>query len=253
MDGSSPPLRTIERAFEVIDVLWELNGTGPAELAKHMDLPKSTAHDYLRTLASTGYVVRQDGQYQIGHQFLAMGGQLKYRNRLFHIARPELKKIASETGELSNIGIEEDGKCVTLHAVKGTQSLNLGIHSGLITPMHSHATGKAILAHLPYEYVHDIIDSEGLEQMTKHTITDVETLIAELETIREDGYAVDWDQQVVGMGVVAVPILVDDDVLGAVTITCPTDRLKDRTYREELVRALREAANTIMINYQYGH
>jgi DNA-binding IclR family transcriptional regulator len=252
MGQSPPPLRTVERAFTVVTVLQRLNGAGPAALATHMDIPKSTAHDYLRTLESTGYVVREDGQYHVGYRFLAVGSRLKHRNRLFHVAEPELEKLAAETGELSNIGIEEDGNCVILHSVEGTQSLDLGIYSGLRLPIYSHATGKAILAHLPEDYAHEVIDSKELEQITEHTVTNAESLMDELETIREEEYAVDWDQQVTGMGVVAVPILVDAEVLGAVAIVCPTGRLQNQTYREELIQKVRETANTIMVNYQYG-
>lgn len=252
MGQSTSPLRTIERAFRIVAVLQQLNGAGPAELAVHMDIPKSTAYDYLRTLESTGYVVHENGEYHVGYRFLAVGSRLKHRNRLFHVAKPELEKLASETGELSNVAIEEDGDCVILHHVEGTQSLDLGIYSGLRLPIHSHATGKAILAHLSEKDTREIVDPEGLERITEHTVTNTEHLTAELETIREEGHAVDWDQQVIGMGVVAVPILVDNVVLGSVAIVCPTDRLQNQTYRDNLRQKVRETANTIMVNYQYG-
>jgi DNA-binding IclR family transcriptional regulator len=217
-----------------------------------MDIPKSTAHDYLRTLETLGYVVREDGQYHIGYRFLAVGSRRKYRERLFHIAEPELEKLASETGELANIGIEEDGNCVILHASEGPQSLDLGIYPGLRLPMHSHATGKAILSHLSKEYVREIIESDRLEQITEHTVTDVKSLTTKLAQIREEGHAVDWDQQVIGMGVVAVPIVVDTEVLGAVAIVCPTGRIQNKLYRENIVQKVYETATTIMANYQYG-
>ncbi|MFB6187002.1 MAG: IclR family transcriptional regulator C-terminal domain-containing protein, partial [Halobacteriaceae archaeon] len=55
---------------------------------------------------------------------------------------------------------------------------------------HANAAGKAILAHLPEDVVHDILDRTGLPEHTKHTITSRKELFDELDSIRERGYAV---------------------------------------------------------------
>jgi len=253
MAQGSAPLRTVERAFEVIDVLRRVDGAGPAELAERMDLPKSTAHDYLRTLEETGYVVREDGHYRVGYKLLSVGGYLRNQSRFFHSARPELRRLADETGELPNIAVEENGECVVLHAVKGEQSLDLGIYPGLRTPMHSHATGKVLLANLPADRIEALLAMERLEPVTGETITDPETLRAEFDRIREVGHAVDWDEQVVGMGTISVPIIVDNDLVGALSLSGPTGRIQNEDYRADLVQGLREAANTITVSYKYGH
>lgn len=253
MAQSSPPLRTVERAFEVIYALQRLNGASPAELAEHMNLPRSTAHDYLRTLESTGYVVSRDGYYQIGYKFLSLGGRLRNKDRFFHSARAETAQLAFETGELPTIAVEEHGECVTLHAVKGERSLDLGIYPGLRTPLHSHATGKVLLAHLPNSRIDEILGSGKPKQITAHTVTDVNVLRNELDRIREEGYAVDWDQQVIGMGAIAIPLVVDGELLGAISLSGPTGRIQNEPYQEELLQKLRESANTIMVSYQYGH
>ncbi|MFH5800889.1 IclR family transcriptional regulator [Haladaptatus sp. CMAA 1911] len=249
MDRTSAPLQTVIRAFEIIELLWEGNITGPSDLARQMDMPRSTAHDYLRTLESTGYVVRRDGQYHVGYRFLAMGSRLKHRNRLFHIAKPVLEQIASETGELATVSVEERGRWVVLHDESGPRSLNLGTYPGRRTPLHSHAAGKVILAHLPDEDVEEILDTHGLDPVTENTVTNVETLREELRTIRDDGYALDCNQQIPGMCVVAVPLLNDATVLGALSIATTTDRLKDSAFRSELIEHVRRGAKTITNEY----
>jgi DNA-binding IclR family transcriptional regulator len=252
MDQSEPPLRTVARIFEVVDVLWKTDGVGPAELSNRLDVPKSTAHDYLRSLEATGYAVQNSGKYHLGYRFLSVGGRLRNRNRFFQAARSELKRLASETGELPNIGIEENGEGVILHAVRGDNSLELGIYPGLRIPLHSNATGKALFAYLPAEDRAEITDRNEFEQMTDQTITEPDELGEELETIRERGYAVSRDEQVLGMATVSVPILVDGSIVGALSISTPTGRLEDDAYENELVQQLQEAANTIMVKYQYG-
>ncbi|MFB6090076.1 MAG: IclR family transcriptional regulator [Halobellus sp.] len=246
-------LTTVTRAFEVLDLLWELDGAGPSELATRMDLPDSTVYDYLRSLSETRYVTREDGEYRLSSYFLTIGGKMKHRNRLFQVAKPEMKRVVSETDELVGLTIENDGRAVVYHQEEGRQALSLGTYTGAATPMHTVATGKAILAYLPEERVDEIIAERGLEQRTEHSITDPDELKAELAQIREDGHAVDWNEQVVGMGMAAVPILVEDGVLGSFGIVVPTGRIRDESYQEELLQKLREMANTVTINYQYGN
>lgn len=251
MGSDTPQHRTIQRAFEVFDVLWELDGAGVSEAARELNLPKSTVHGYLQSLTSTGYVINEGGTYRISLKMLAKGGQIKYRNRLFHASRGKLRELARETGEVANLTVREQQSAVILHSGEGDQALDLGTFPGMTTPLHTHAAGKAILANLPPETIDEIVTG-GLTQMTPETITDEDELFAELETIREQDYAVDWNEQIVGMGVVAAPILADSEVHGAIAIVCPSDRVTQPDYEEELATRVKEAANVISINYQYG-
>lgn len=253
MPGSDP-LTTVDRAFRVVEKLWRLDGAGVTETAAALDMPKSTAHDYLRSLERSGYAVREDGTYRLSTKFLQVGGRLKYRMALFHVARPELERLASSTGEEANLTIEEAGQGVIIHAERGERALNLGDYPGLHTPLHTHASGKAILAHLPADRVDEIIERRGLRSVTPRTVTDPQVLRKELHTIRERGFAVDTDEQVLGMGVVASPVGGEgsEAVRGAVGIVCPTRRLEDAAYVDELSDAVRQASNVIEINHKYG-
>ncbi len=252
MSDDTPPLKTVQRAFEIMEVLKEEKQVGVADLARRLDLPKSTVHDYLRTLRTMGYVVNDDGTYRLGFQLLELGGQVKYRNRLFHVAKPELERLVEKTGEQASVNVEERGEFVILHTEFGSDSLQLGIYPGFRTPIHTHAGGKAILAHLGEESIERIIETRGLPAQTANSITDPEELTAELEAVRERGYSIDRDEQVVGMGAVAAPVRVEDRVLGSVGIVCPSDRLLDDEQRDEFVREVQKSANIVSVNYQYA-
>lgn len=238
--------------MEILDLLWELDGAGPTELAEHMELPDSTVYDYLRTLSETKYVTRENGQYRLSTYFLTVSGQMRYRNRLFQVAKPEMKRVATKTNELVGLTIESDGRAVVFHQEEGSQSLNLGTYPGATTPLHTVASGKAILAYLPEKRVDQIVSERGLKPRTEHTVTDIDRLKDELERIREDGYALDFDEQVVGMGMAAAPLVIDDHVLGALNVVVPSQRLQDDSYKETLIQELQEMKNTVTINYQYG-
>lgn len=245
-------LTTVRRAFEILDILWELDGATPTELADRMDLPDSTTYDYLRTLSETKYVTRRDGVYRLSSYFLTVGGKMQYRSRLYQVCKPEMKRVAAETNELVGLTIEDDGKAVVFHQEEGQQALSLGTYAGAATPIHTHAAGKTILAHLPEERVDEIIAQHGLEPLTEFTTTDPAELKATLDRISRDGYAIDWNEQVIGMGMAAIPILIDGEVLGAFNIVVPAGRLQDESYQEQLLQKLQEMEDTITINYQYG-
>ena len=253
MPTDRTPLTTVARAFEILSLLWELDGAGPSEVAARLDLPDSTVYDYLRSLNDTPYVSRDDGEYHLSSYFITIGGKMKYRNRLYQVAKPEMKRVVSETDELVGLTIESEGRALVYHQEEGRQALNLGTYSGATTPLHTVATGKAILAYLPDARIDEIIEQRGLEKRTDQTITDPEVLKAELEQVREDGYAIDWDEQVIGMGMAAVPIIIDEEILGSFGIVVPTGRIRDSTYQEEIVQKLQEMTNKVTINYQYGN
>lgn len=252
MPPDTPPMKSIQRAFEIVETLWELRGAGPSEIAAHLNLSKSTAHVYLRSLQSTGYVVNHGGEYTLSHDFLTMGSRLKHRSRIFQVSKSELRTLAQETDELVTLVIEESEKSVILHQEPGEQALELGIYPGMTIPLHTHAPGKLFLAHMDRDRSDEIIDRHELEQVTEYTITDEEALVAELNQIREDGYAFDWDQQVKGMGLIAVPIIVDEGLEAVLAIACPTGRLRDDIYRKELLQKLQGTVDTLTIKYQYG-
>ena len=246
------PLRTVRRAFEVLHLLRDRGTLGVSEVADRLDLPKSTAHDYLRTLRELGYVVNDDGTYRLGFRLLELGGQAKHRTRLFQVARPELERVAEATGEVVSLNVEEGGEFVVLHAAFGANALRVGIYPGLRIPLHTHAAGKVLLSGFDPDRVDRIVDRHGLPARTEHTITNRDDLDAELDAITEQGYAVDRNEQVTGMGVVAAPVAVDDRVIGSIGLVCPADTLREEPPRAELVAAVQQAANVVSVNYQYS-
>lgn len=252
MEHANPPLRTVQRTFEILDILQEEKSVGVAELSRRMDLPKSTLHDYLRTLLTLGIVVKDGQEYTLSFRLLELGGKVKHRNRLFHVAKPELERLVDATGEIASVNVEDRGQFVILHAEYGEESLQLGMYPGMTIPLHTHAAGKVILAGFSEEKADRVLDERGLERRTEQTITDREELMTELDRVRERGYGIDWNEQVVGMGVVAAPVTVDDHVVGAIGLVCPSDRLNDSDYRAELASEVQESANIVAVNYQYS-
>lgn len=245
-------VRATETSLRIIEALRELDGAGVTELAAHLDLPKSTVHTHLQTLRRSEYVVKRDGNYDVGLRFLGLGEYARQRRRLSTIGPPEIEKLADETAEMANLLVEEHGRGVFLYRAKGADAVHMDTHAGKRVPLHTTGFGKAILAHLPDERVERILDRHGLPAVTPSTITDRGRLLEELETIRERGYAYDDEERLEGLRCVAAPVIVDDDVLGAVSVSGPRSRIRGDWYREELPSLVMSTANVIEINSTYA-
>jgi len=244
------PVQSLTKAFKILEVLVQLDGAGVTEVADALNEPKSTVHNYLSTLLQEEYVVNHDGRYHVGLRFLELGIHARNRHELFTVGKTEAQRLARETGEFSNIAVEEYGYCITIYRNQGEQAVN-SRHVGMRTSLHATAVGRSILAHLPAERVERIIDRHGLPQLTEKTIDNRDDLHDELETIRERGYAFDDEEVLQGLRCVAAPVhTTSGGTIGAISVSGPTTRLSGDYYREELPQKVMEASNVIALNIE---
>lgn len=247
------PIKGAEKTIRIVETLTEMDGAGVTELANQLDLSKGTVHDYLSTLRQHNYVVKEENEYHIGLGFFELGEYARDRLNIYHVARPEVKELADETGELANLLYEEHGLGVYLYRARGENAVTLDTHTGKRRHLHNTALGKAILAHMPEERVEEILSRHGLPKATENTITDREKLYSELNTVQDRGYAYCNQERVEGLQCVAAPIIsrADGHVLGAISIAGPTTRMTNERIEEEIVEKLLQAANVIEINVKY--
>lgn len=242
----------VEIASEIIEHLVDHGPMGVTETARALDRPKSTVHDYLQSLAAQGYVVNDDGTYRPSMRFLAVGERTRNELPVYRAAREPLQSLAGEVDLHVSLTIEEHGRIVLIDTVPGDDPVSLAVHSGIQMAMHTTSPGKAILAHLPRKRVDEIIDRHGLASLTEHTITDRERLDAELRQIRDDGYATDDEERLVGLRTVAVPVIDREGAVhGALTIYGPKHRVTEERFHDVLPRRLQESANVVEMNLNY--
>lgn len=247
------PVKSVETTFEVLDALKNLDGAGVTELARHLGIPKSTVHNYLSTLEQEEYVVNRDGVYEVGLRFLELGSYARHREKLFEVAKPEVDRLAAETGELANILVEEHGRGSYLYRARGDEAVQVKAHVGTRVPLHTTALGKAILAHMATERVDAVVDRHGLGGGTGQSVSSRAELEQELADVRERGVAFDDEERLEGLRCVAAPVLDhDNEVTGAISVSGPTNRFRGDRFREELPQRVLEVANVIELNVTYS-
>lgn len=245
-------LKSADKLFRIVEHLKSNGRTSVTELSKELDMPKSTVQVYLNTLYSHNFVVRNDGEYEIGLRFLEYGIFALRSVAVYPEVRAKVEELADSTGELAACFVEEEGDAVYIYGVEGERSIRTDLSVGDRTELHCTASGKALMAQLPENRVREIIEERGLEQKTENTITDPDELLAELEQIREQGYASSMEESVVGMHAVAAPICIDGEAVGSVSLAGPANRFVGDRFEVEIPEMVTGAANELELKLTYS-
>jgi DNA-binding IclR family transcriptional regulator len=234
-------LKTTETSLAVVEALQKLDGARVTELADYLNTSKSTVHNHLSTLRKNGYVVLEGDEYNLGLQFANLGTYAQNRKSGYDTARELSEAVAESTGLESDFIVEENGRGVYLETEARSADQNLYPHVGDWMYLHSVAAGKAILAEYTDDQVEQIIDRWGLPKQTENTITDASELFAELETVREEGYAFNRGENNEGVRAVGTAVRDGDGtLLGAVSVSGPSYRMSGEWFEQNLPQLLVE-------------
>lgn len=240
---------TTRKTFEILETLKEEEGLTITDLTRRTGLSKSTVYRHLATLTDTGYVVERDDEYYIGFRLLEISEQARNRKTGYNAAKRKVFELGQETGERAVFIVEELREAVYIHRYGSLSNTMIGKRR----PLHSMASGKVILAEWDDDAVADFVDEKGLPGVTDNTITDPDDLRAELDRIRERGYAVNNEEHMDGLRGVAVPVYTpDDEFLGSLGLFGPASRFEDELVHEEFPTLLRDKAGEIRVTLAYG-
>jgi DNA-binding IclR family transcriptional regulator len=183
-------IQSVDRAVELLEAVAAASEpeTAPA-LADACGLNRSTAWRLLATLEHHGLVERDpdSNRYSLGFAVLKLAAAAGHEP-LVRLAHPALRRLADATGETVNLAVARRLELVYADQVQARHVMAPN-WLGHPVPLHATSTGKAFLAALPPEELATIVGA-GLERFTDTTITAPRALRAELEQVREQGYAV---------------------------------------------------------------
>jgi len=248
----TPTVQTTETSLEIINALKSLDGATLSQTARELDISKSTARTHLQTLRKHGYVVMDsDDIFRLSLEFLDTGERVRSRIPIYKSSIPIVDEIAEKTNEKSQIMVLENSRGYYIYRTKGQQGVST--RTGRQAELHCTSAGKAILAHTDRDDVREILDKRGLPKRTDQTITDRTEFMNRLDEVQERGIAFNDEERLRGLRAVGAPILDDDNnVLGAISLSGPTTRLRGERFREELPSLIMQSADVINIRTQYS-
>ena len=199
-------VQSLERAFAVLEAMADAGGTvGLSRLATESGLPLPTIHRLVRTLVDLGYV-RQDPsrRYVLGPRLIRLGESAS--RMLATWALPYLHGLVESLGETANLAMLDGDQVVYVAQVPSRHSMRMFTEVGRRVFPHCTAVGKALLAQRDRESVEAMLARTGMPAQTEHTITDRQAFLESLARVAEQGYAVDEQEQELGVCCVAVAV-----------------------------------------------
>ena len=248
MNEAKNPVKAVQTALDIVDALQENGPMGVTEIATHLRVSKGTIHSHLSTLRQNGYVVRKDGTYRLGPQFLDMSHHVRNRFAIYDIVADEVDTLAEQSGELALFTVEEQGKGVCLYKASGDMAVQTELYVGYRNDLHHTAVGKAILAFMPRKRREELVRDLEFTKHTEQTISNRAELREELDEVREHGIAFNREETIAGLVGAGEPVRAQDgSVYGAVSVIGPTSRMTDDRL-DEIAGMIHHAANVIEIN-----
>jgi len=247
MERSKTDVTVLVKAFDLLEQLAEGGRLGLSTLSKRAGITKASAYRILSTLEGRGYLTKDGGDrnYAPGHRLVRLCCAFVPRSTLVTSARPILERLHSEFGETVNLATLNESSAIYIAIIESDRGLRMAASVGQRDPLHSTALGKAILAHLPEEEVARLMDRVEWVRRTPNTIVSKAQMQLELQAVREQGYAVDDEENEPGARCVAAPILAEDGGSpAALSISGPAARMDDPTIAL-MGKRLKEAAREI--------
>jgi IclR family acetate operon transcriptional repressor len=208
-------------------------------------MSKSTAHRYLTTLEELGVVERDDRDcFRLGLRLIELAATFLSGQDLQNVSEPFLLQLAAQTQETVHLAVPFADEVVYIAKIDSPHAIRMASHIGARVPLYCTSLGKAILACCTPDRVEEII-GRGLPARTPRTVTSPETLRAELERVRAQGFAVDDQENEMGVRCIGAPIFdTTTRVIGAISVSGPASRISlERSL--ELGPLVRDAASGV--------
>ncbi|MHA6801279.1 IclR family transcriptional regulator [Bounagaea algeriensis] len=236
-------VQSVERTFELLELMADAGGeVALSELADKSGLPLPTIHRIMRTLVTRGYVRQQPSRHYVLGPGLIRLGETASR-ALGTWARPYLAELTEATGETSNMAVLDADQIVYVAQVPSQHSMRMFTEVGRRVDAHATAVGKAVLATLPADPVHQLLTRTHMRPHTERTVTTVDGMWDEIERIQQQGYAVDDGEQEVGVRCYAVA-LPHTPARAAISISGPEGRMT-RCTTDEVIPLMQRLARDL--------
>jgi DNA-binding IclR family transcriptional regulator len=241
MKNVTSSIQVLDRAMALVGVLSRAPGPlSLTRLANEAGLHTASAHRILGALMAHGLVEKTGaGEYDLGVRWLEVGNRLRARLNIRQVAMPFMQQLAELTGETVNLIVRRGDEAVYVERVSGGQTLIQVVQVvGAHAPLHVTAVGKIFLAEDSTSGVMGYAERTGLPAYTPNTLTTLDRLRAELESIRREQLAYDREEAELGVACIGAPVRdAEGKLVAGLSISAPTDR-----HKPGWAEALRKAA-----------
>jgi DNA-binding IclR family transcriptional regulator len=224
--------RAVVKALTVLEhLLAYKSGRTLTQLAEDLNLPVSSVKDIVQTLVKMGYLEHDSAsrRYRLTLKLTDLGQTYLQHMGLYTVSLPVLAQLSKKFDCVAAVYqfYRSERKLLLIGEEGGAPHLRFGWQVGGAV-LHCSAPGKVILASLRKEDVAEIVSSAGMPQLTPHTITNLADLEKDLQQVRKRGYGLDHQETFLGIGCIAIPIMIQDSTIAALTLRMQIERLEPK-------------------------
>lgn len=217
----------VERAADLLFLIAERGDASLTDLARAIGSSGSAVHRILTALKNKGLIQQttENGPYSMSWSIFVLTQRLSARADLRKISRPYMVSLRDRTEETVTLSVLTGFERICIDQVEGLHEVRWHQHIGQISPLYTGATGKALLAFLEPDERAQFFRTVKLQKVTPYTIVKRKDLVAELETIAAQGYAIGTQDRVMGVSAMSAPIFDQaGKAAAALTIAGPLTR-----------------------------
>lgn len=239
----------IRKALQILLLFMPENRPmGNAEISRITGFNKATVSRILQTLVRDRFLQHEPDTrgYSLGQTILNLASSLErsLRTNLVQIAKPYLDELCEAINETVCLETLSGQVSISSYVREPRRPVRANLSAGTTNPIHAAAGSKAILAYLPPETWNDLF-RRGVEPLTENTITEEAAFQKELEKVRARGYATDFEEYVVGLSAVGVPVFDHRGApVAAIDVVGPPERVTGEPDSDAVV-ALKKTAEKI--------
>jgi DNA-binding IclR family transcriptional regulator len=238
----------VDRALSVMEMLaTSQKGMTLAAIARNLQIHRSSAHYIVSTMEARGYLYRASvrGRYTYTAKLFDLANKSLIGVNLREQAASSLRSLAERVGMTVHMAVVSQSEIVLIHKMQPHERPTLATWIGKRLPIHCTGVGKALMAYMPQSQADDII-RRGLIRYNENTIVSSAKLKQELLKVRQQGFAVDDEEETLGLRCIGVPVLQGPEAVAAISIAGTIAEIHDGNL-DALVLLAKESADEITL------
>jgi DNA-binding IclR family transcriptional regulator len=199
----------VHRAFQLLRMLSESEQhLGLTELAQQLGYSKSTTHGLIHALLREGALVQQTDNRKLflGPAIMDLAFSAWNPMKITEYAQPFIDTIRDQIRETVFLGVLLRKRVLIMATAEADEPLKISASSGTTISLFAGAAAKIFMAGKPDEEIKSLIRKKGLPRYTSRSIINETEYLAEIERVRNQGYAIDDEEYLAGIRAVAVPL-----------------------------------------------
>lgn len=240
-------VQSVERALQILNAFIGETSLSLNEISQRVNLTPSTTHRLLNTLRSFGLIEQDDHHhYRLGAHLLTLSRYVPLGVDLQQAAAPEIRRLADKLQLSATLFIAHQDQAVCIEHIASRNPIQIvAAQVGMRVPLNCGAAPRVLLSYLPDADIIRLHQSQAFTRLTPYSLTELNSILRDVETTRARGYALAEADVVEEVG--ALGVAIEDSAgqcVGALSIVGLLSAFSDGK-REGLITALQETAARI--------